>query len=88
MSFFQAIQIVLVGVLLLAAYRLIRGPTLPDRVIALDFIAVIVVALSSIHAIVTGAQGFLDIAIVVAVFSFLSTVGFAWFLEHREGNDG
>ena len=88
MNFFQIIHIVLIAVLLLAAYRLIRGPTLADRVVALDFIAVIAVALAGVHAITTGEQGFLDIAIVVALFSFLSTVGFARFLEQRRGHDG
>jgi multicomponent Na+:H+ antiporter subunit F len=67
----------------LSFYRLIRGPGLPDRVVALDLIAVITVGFIAVYAIDTGERVFLDAAIVVALITFLGTVAFARYLERR-----
>ncbi len=67
----------------LAFYRLLRGPTLPDRVVALDLIAAITVGFIAVYAIDTDQRVFLDAAIVVALITFLGTVAFAQYLERR-----
>lgn len=67
--------------LVLALVRLIRGPSLPDRVVALDLIAVLSVGLIAVFAIDTDQPLFLDNAIVVALIAFLGTVAFAYYLE-------
>jgi len=67
--------------LLLAFIRLTRGPSLPDRVVALELIASIVVGYVGVHAIDTGVSSLLDVAIVVALTAFLAAIGFARFLE-------
>jgi len=67
----------------LTFYRLLRGPSLPDRVVALDLIAVITVGFIAVYAIDTGERVFLDAAIVVALITFLGTVAFAQYLERR-----
>jgi multicomponent Na+:H+ antiporter subunit F len=64
-----------------AFYRLARGPTLPDRVIALDLLALLAVGIAAAYAIDTEQRVFLDVAIVVALISFLVTVAFARYLE-------
>ena len=64
-------------------YRLLLGPTLPDRVVALDLIAAITVGFIAVYAIDTGQRVFLDAAIVVALITFLGTVAFAQYLERR-----
>ena len=69
--------------LFLTFYRLILGPSLPDRVVALDLIAAITVGFIAVHAIDTGERVFLDAAIVVALITFLGTVAFAQYLERR-----
>lgn len=66
--------------LLLAFIRLTRGPSLPDRVVALELIASIVVGFVGVHAIDTGIPSLLDVAIVIALTAFLAAVGFARFL--------
>jgi multicomponent Na+:H+ antiporter subunit F len=66
---------------LLAFGRLVRGPTLPDRVIAIDLIGVIIVCLLVALAAATAEQAFLDVAIVIALISFVGTVAYAKFLE-------
>lgn len=67
--------------LLLAFVRLTRGPSLPDRVVALELIASIVVGFVGVHAIDTGTSSLLDVAIVIALTAFLAAIGFARFIE-------
>jgi multicomponent Na+:H+ antiporter subunit F len=65
--------------------RLAQGPTLPDRVIAIDLIGVLLVCLLVLMAGVTAQQAFLDVAMVVALISFVGTVAYARYIE-REGS--
>jgi multicomponent Na+:H+ antiporter subunit F len=69
--------------MLLAFVRLVRGPTLPDRVVALDLITAIGVAVAGLYATVHGQPIFLDLAVVLALISFVGTVAFARYLEER-----
>jgi multicomponent Na+:H+ antiporter subunit F len=75
------------GLLLLgigfAFLRLMRGPSLPDRVIALEYITVLTVAFVAVYAIETEHPAFLDVAVALALALFLATVAFARFLERR-----
>jgi multicomponent Na+:H+ antiporter subunit F len=65
----------------LALYRLIRGPSLADRVVALDLIAIIMVGIIVIHAIRTDEDVYLRAAIIVGLVAFLGTIAFAYFIE-------
>jgi multicomponent Na+:H+ antiporter subunit F len=67
--------------LAVALVRLIRGPSLPDRVVALDLMAAIVVGMIATYSILTGEYAVLDVAVVVALITFISTLAFASFLE-------
>lgn len=69
--------------LLLCLIRLIRGPSLPDRVVALDLMAILMVALMAADTLVTGDTLPLRAAVVVALLAFLGTVAFARYLEKR-----
>lgn len=64
-----------------AFYRLVRGPSLPDRVVALDLTALLVVGTIAAYEILTREPVLLDAAIVLALVAFLATVGFARYLE-------
>jgi len=66
-----------------AFVRLWRGPTLPDRVVALDLVAAIAVGFTATYAVVTGERMLLDVAVVLALIAFLSTVAFAQYVERR-----
>ncbi|HEY7317392.1 MAG TPA: cation:proton antiporter [Candidatus Binatia bacterium] len=86
---FSAVSVVfgmLVLAIFLAFFRLVRGPSLPDRVVALDLITVQIAAMLAVDTIATGQPVFLDAAIVLALISFLGTVAFARYLERR-GHD-
>jgi multicomponent Na+:H+ antiporter subunit F len=69
--------------LILTFIRLVRGPSLPDRVVALDLFAAVIVGFIAIYAVDTGERVFLDAAIVVALIIFLGTVAFAQYVERR-----
>jgi multicomponent Na+:H+ antiporter subunit F len=63
--------------LLGALVRLVRGPTLPDRVVALELMASLTVAFIGVYALSNDRTAFLDVAMVLA----LTAVGFARYLE-------
>lgn len=69
--------------LLMAFYRLVRGPSLPDRVIALDLISMIIAGMMTASVIRTRQPVFLDAVTVMAVVSFFGTIAFARYLERR-----
>ena len=69
--------------IVLAAVRLIRGPSLPDRVVALDLISILAAGTTAIYAIASGQAVFLDVATILALVSFLGTVAFARYVEKQ-----
>ena len=73
--------VVLVIALGLAFLRLVLGPSLPDRVVALDLVATLLVGLIAVNAVETGDVIFLRVAMVVALFNFIGTIGFCWYLQ-------
>ena len=80
----EPVVFVMIGVALLLVFvRLARGPSLSDRVIALDLMAVLAVSLIAMVAFEADQPIFLDAAIVLALVAFLGTVAFARYLERR-----
>lgn len=61
--------------------RLVRGPTVPDRVIALDLIGALIVCMLVVVAASTTQRAFLDVALVIALISFVGTVAYARYVE-------
>jgi multisubunit Na+/H+ antiporter MnhF subunit len=66
-----------------ACVRLVLGPSLADRVVALDFISVGLVAITALLAIQTEHTAYLDVGAAVALTAFLATVAFARYAERR-----
>jgi len=64
-------------------WRLVRGPTLPDRVVALDLLAIFTLGVCAAYTLLTGDPVFLDVALVMALVAFLSTVALGIYLERR-----
>jgi multicomponent Na+:H+ antiporter subunit F len=79
----QIITGLLMLAIALATVRLVRGPGLADRVVALDVIAVLAAALTAVFAIAFDQRVFLDVTMIVALISFVGTVAFARFLERK-----
>lgn len=65
---------------LLAVYRILVGPSIPDRVVALDVVTVNVIAAIVVYSIRLKSLVFIDSALVIAVLSFLATVAIAKFI--------
>ena len=67
----------------LTAFRVIRGPTLPDRIVALDMLVAIAIGFIAVLAIKTGFNLYIDIAIALGLVGFLATVAFARFVMRQ-----
>jgi len=70
--------------LVLAFARLVRGPALGDRALALDLISTISVAVAAVVAIRFRSTVYLDVAVVLGLIAFIGTVAFARYLERGE----
>ena len=76
------ISLVMLAVALLCAFaRLAAGPTLPDRVVAMDLIGVLAVGLIVVAAAASAERAFLDAAIVIALVGFVGTIAYARYVE-------
>ena len=79
-----AVAVVLIGVsLLLTFVRLIKGPSLADRVVALDLLTVLAMGIIGLRVIATGDVLYLEIALALGLVAFLATVFFARLIETR-----
>ncbi len=67
--------------LLLAFVRLVRGPSLPDRVVALELTSLLAAGMIVTYAVDQGQAVFLDVAIALALVAFLATIAFALYIE-------
>lgn len=72
--------------LVLAVIRLIRGPSLPDRVVALDLISMLLVAFLVVFAYASGVYAYLDASLALALVGFLGTIAFARLIDHDGGD--
>lgn len=67
--------------ILLALYRIIRGPSMPDRVVALDMIGVNLISGVAVFSVVLGTHAFLEVILIVGILAFISTIALARFVE-------
>ncbi len=80
----NAALILVSGLCVLCGYRVIRGPTIPDRVVALDAIATNVVAIATLFALLTGRGLFITVSLVLAIIGFIATVAVAKYIIEGE----
>lgn len=75
--------------LLLVVVRMVLGPTLPDRVMALDLLVAVGIGFIAAFSLASGHAAYLDIAVALGLVGFLSTVAFARYIEtHRPKSGG
>jgi multicomponent Na+:H+ antiporter subunit F len=74
---------VLVLAFALFGVRMAKGPTLADRVIALDGMLVAGIGVLLVNAMDTGRGAFLQVAVLLALVGFISTSVIARFIEGR-----
>ena len=91
MSLHQVSLVIAISLLsitvVLAFIRLAMGPSLPDRVVALDLMSTVGIGAIAVYAIATRAPVFLDVASVLALVSFLGVIAFAYYVAKRGQTD-
>ena len=80
----QITLVTLAVALLVAFIRLVKGPTLADRIVAMDLFGVLVVGLIVVLAGWSGVGATLDAAIVIALVGFLGTIAYATYVERGD----
>ena len=68
---------------LVTIYRIVKGPTLPDRILGLDMLVAIAIGFIAVIGIKTGYTLYVDVAIALGLVGFLATVAFARFILSR-----
>ncbi|MBA3985179.1 MAG: cation:proton antiporter [Flavobacteriales bacterium] len=84
--YFILLPVLAVSILLLFI-RFLMGPSIADRVIALDLLITTSVGIIAIYSIVYDQPTFLDIAMILALIAFLGTIAFSYYLEKRNKNE-
>lgn len=87
MSFLEAavnISIIMIGLSLMMIFiRLFIGPSIEDRIVAIDLFFANAIGFVGVYAIQNRSTTFLDVGIIIALLAFLGTVAFAYYLERR-----
>ncbi|OCS86611.1 Na(+)/H(+) antiporter subunit F1 [Caryophanon tenue] len=76
----------------LSVYRIVKGPSMPDRAIALDTIAVNLISSIAIVSVLLSTKAFLDAILILGILSFIGTISFSKYIERgvlieRKRND-
>ena len=83
-SFFQRCLYVLFLCCLFCLGRILRGPTAPDRIVAIDILGIVVVGFCAVLGIPTGRGWYMDIGIAWALQSFIGVLALGKYLEGRD----
>jgi len=70
--------------IILALYRIIRGPSMPDRVVALDMIGVNLISGVAVFSVVLSTHAFLEVILIVGILAFISTIALSRFVERKD----
>ncbi len=68
----------------MSLYRVLRGPTAPDRAVAIDMLGILIVGFCAILSIPTGRDWYIDIGIAWALQSFIGVMALAKYLEGKD----
>lgn len=72
------LQSIAIAILL---YRLIKGPSVPDRIFALDAIGIQLIAMMAVLSIYLRTSAFFEVILLLGILSFIGTLAFAKFVE-------
>ena len=70
--------------ILLVFLRFIKGPTISDRIIAVDLLVTIGIGFIAVYSILSHQPTFLDIALILGLIAFLGTVAYSSYLQKRK----
>lgn len=83
-EFLLAVEFVLGAAALVAAIRLVRGPSLADRMLALDLVLVLVGSMAAVEAARQGTEYLVPVLVVLTLVAFIGTVIVARYIERRD----
>ncbi|MDD2381788.1 MAG: monovalent cation/H+ antiporter complex subunit F [Mariniphaga sp.] len=75
----------LLGALVLAFYRLLKGPSINDRITAMDLIASVVMGFVLVYSVLINQSVYFDIPVIISLISFFGTVAVSTYLKHKNG---
>ena len=78
---FIIVEIMLSVAIFITFIRLVIGPTMVNRVVALDLLAILVVGMMASEAVQSGEHALLDVAVVVGITAFIGTAAFAVLID-------
>lgn len=67
--------------ILATIYRLVKGPSAPDRVQALDTLGITIISGVAIFSVILRSTGFFEVILLIGILSFIGTIAFSRFLE-------
>jgi multicomponent Na+:H+ antiporter subunit F len=67
--------------ILMCLYRVIRGPSMADRVIALDSIGINLISVTAVVSVMMRTHAFMEIILLIGILSFIGTIAFSKFIE-------
>lgn len=70
--------------ILMVFLRFFKGPTISDRVVAVDLLVTIGIGVIAIYSVISNQQTFLDIALILGLIGFLATVAYAFYIQKRK----
>lgn len=70
--------------ILLVFLRFFKGPTISDRVVAVDLLVTSGIGIIAVYSILTNQPTFLDIALILALIGFLGTVAYSFYIQKRK----
>ena len=73
--------VVLTLCILAGIYRVVKGPSTADRVQALDFIGINLIASTAVFSVILDTHAFLDVILLMGILSFVGTIAFSRYVE-------
>ena len=67
--------------IVLLLIRVLKGPTLPDRIVAFDVIGVNLISIVAVLSVVLRTKAYLEVILIIAILAFISTIAFSKYIE-------
>jgi multicomponent Na+:H+ antiporter subunit F len=86
-QFLHIVLYIQIALCFFCLYRIIKGPTIPDRMVGIDIFGILVVGICAIIAVITDRMFIIDIGIAWIILSFIGTLTLAKYLGGRKLNE-
>lgn len=88
MTVHEYLQFIILPILVLSTIlifvRFLLGPSLSDRVVALDLLITTGIGAIAVYSVVSDEAAYLDVGIILALIAFTSSVAFAYYIEKKK----